>query len=244
MHSCTQYKALNDDSNKTTHMYMFTLHGLGILTPDELVSMGLETAHAYCIYSTLKARKKNTCESSSKSIQSSGGINIYVAQMANIGGELVYKMVHLRQRTKEELYSALRNCNAIRKSDRTRMFYVGPAGIKVEMSDEALRGGIVSKLAEDGYRATSLAGAVDLKGESVHEIQIRRTTVALISATDIQNLKSAPQKIPARYHVHTPRVKGVARNYVALISHQQDLFDLQRCKPLGNPGEAKNLCQP
>ncbi|PIO62231.1 hypothetical protein TELCIR_16222 [Teladorsagia circumcincta] len=75
--------------------------------------------------------------------------------MTNIGGELVYKMVHLQQRTKEELYCALRNCNAIRKSDRTRMFYVGPAGIKVEMSDE-----VVSMWKNESVFAISSVGAV------------------------------------------------------------------------------------
>ncbi|KAK6057225.1 hypothetical protein COOONC_05261 [Cooperia oncophora] len=117
----------------------FTLHGLGILTPDELISMGLEKTHAYCIYSTLKARRESANREPSKQIETSGELNIYVAELTHFGGDLVYKMIHLPRKTKDGVIPpALKNCNAIRRSERTRMFYVGPAGIKVQMSDEVV----------------------------------------------------------------------------------------------------------
>ncbi|KAK6036361.1 hypothetical protein COOONC_26134, partial [Cooperia oncophora] len=78
----------------------FTLHGLGILTPDELISMGLEKTHAYCIYSTLKARRESANREPSKQIETSGELNIYVAELTHFGGDLVYKMIHLPRKTK------------------------------------------------------------------------------------------------------------------------------------------------
>uniref|UniRef100_A0A7I4XZR4 SAM domain-containing protein n=1 Tax=Haemonchus contortus TaxID=6289 RepID=A0A7I4XZR4_HAECO len=117
----------------------FTLQGLSILTPDELMSMGLERSHAYCIYSTLKSRTENTFKDpTNKQMEQRGGLSIYVAESNNFSGELLYKLVYLKQTTRDELYSALKNCDIIRKSGRTRMFFVGPAGIKVQMSDDVI----------------------------------------------------------------------------------------------------------
>ncbi|VDO23271.1 unnamed protein product [Haemonchus placei] len=126
-----------EEVNKST--IHFTLQGLAILTPDELMSIGLERSHAYCIYSTLKSRTENTCKDpTNKEMEVRGGLSIYVAEANNFSGELLYKLVHLKQTSRDELYSALKNCDIIRKSGRTRMFYVGPAGIKVQMSDQVI----------------------------------------------------------------------------------------------------------
>ncbi|KAK5978678.1 hypothetical protein GCK32_007611 [Trichostrongylus colubriformis] len=129
---------------------------MSILTPDQLIEMGIEKTHAFCIYSTLKARNEGSNQDTMGKPAESRDLNIYVnTQLTNFGGELVYKMVHLQSKTKDELYKALQNCDAIRRCGRIRMFYVGPAGIKVEMSDE-----VVSLWKNESTFAISLVNGV------------------------------------------------------------------------------------
>ncbi|CAJ0607960.1 unnamed protein product [Cylicocyclus nassatus] len=110
----------------------FTLDVMRSLSSEELVRLCKNETDALCIFHFLKMR-------SASSSDVTEAVKIFVREMSSATDEEpIYQMLLLRNRTKEELLSAVEKKGMVDTNAIERFCVPGPGGINVELSDEVV----------------------------------------------------------------------------------------------------------